>query len=212
MSDTFASPLILTELARRSYFNPRRELSIRDETLIKLLATDPVRRLPGSTKRHTGFLASYENDEGTFRMMGIAIPIEEDVDPSTLEFPVVENWYVNIIQSGGMPLDGFGPAPPPVVTSGCLCNDDHVVATGFNDMTGTARKVVCEHNDLTQVQQFTNRAAVVCCEFVPTADNRLIGGFTVSDAAGNQLHRDRFDTSLDIPDWTDGDGCSRKEF
>ena len=211
MSDTFASTSILTELARRSYFDPRRKQPIRDDTVIKLLDADPVRRLPGSTKRDTGFLASYENDEGTFLMMGIAIPIEDPADSTAHVFPVVNGWYVSVMESGGIPIEGFQPTPPQLVMRGCLRMDDHVMANGFFDMTGTAKHITAKYNGQLQFQDFENRAAVLCCEFAPTADNRLSGELSVIDQTGNDVYREPLDVSLEIPDWIDGDACARKE-
>jgi hypothetical protein len=200
MSDTFASTEVLTELARSRYFDPRRDFPIRDETVVKLVASDPIRRLPDSTKRNIGWLASYENDEGTFLMMGIAAPLEGEDASSSHAFPVVEGWYVTVMESGGIPLEGLGSTPPPVLVRGCLQVDDHVVANGFYDMTGTAARVVGGFNGQTHVQQFDHRAAVICCEFSATAGNRLSGELSVIDDAGNALYRQLLDTPLDFLD------------
>jgi hypothetical protein len=207
MSDMYATTPTLTELANKLL---QRDGEL-ENTTVRVLAVDPVRRLPGSTKRDTGFLASYKNEDGTVFMMGIATPINEEADSSTHPFAVVDGWYVTVAQTGGIPIEGYKPTPPPVLVRGCLLVDDHVVANGFFDMTGTAAQVVGEFNGQSHVQQFENRSAVLCCEFVATADNRLSGELAAIDSTGNDLYRERLDTSLEPPDWSDEDSCLRKD-
>lgn len=197
MSAEYASTSILTELARRIFLREGEQLL----TSVRILAANPIRGVPTSTNRDTGFLAVYENENGSFLMLGCARYLDNVADQASTNdggnIDVVEGGYVTILSRGGRPLYADDTSTPAVVfVSPCLLYDDNEMIYGAVDMTVTAHQLTVELNRETHSRQFENGAAVLCCTFAPSANGRLTEARAVIDTGGVVLSGSRDEVAL----------------
>jgi hypothetical protein len=199
MSDMHATIPILTELAEKILLRDKEQPRLEDTT-VKVLAASPIRGVPTLKNRDTGFLAVYENEAGSFLMLGCARRLDDDKDRASItargNIDVVEGWYVTIL-STGRPLYADDMSTPAVVWgTSCLLYDDNEMIYGAVDMTGTADKLTVELNGEAHAQQFENGAAVLCCTFVPSENGQLVEARAVIDSGGVVLSGGRDEVAL----------------
>jgi hypothetical protein len=189
------STSILTELARRSIFRANLQL-LTEQTVVTILDARPIHAVPA--RERAGFLAKYETDAGSFLMVANVRRLDDESSSFAKEY-AVEGWYLSGA-SIGRPLVAEGwPILPIAWAGGCINVDDHEVVFAAIDTTGTAERLDAKINGETHTELFENGSVVLYTTFLPTSDNFLRGGMTVTDSRGVVLSGDSIDSSLDPP-------------